>query len=201
MFFSLSSVANVFSAYQTYQRLWRGSEVSERNGSGKTAWLMIALAVFLMGAEEEGGGLDERAALTDMQQQLHERISAFRAEQEYLLFQNAMYGSDSKYLVFSTEKKQVFLKYKNRVLKDVRFKAAGKFRGDAFRPGPLVLTNKTEGKGGRYTLVFGKSLIVQGKRTAAPPDAEATPVISIPQKDLVSIFYALEAGSMAYIEP
>ena len=165
--------------------------------TGKTAWLFIALgALLLMGADG-----DERAALTEARQTLQERITFLRAEQEYLLFRNAMYGADSKYLVFNMNRKQAFLRYKNRLLMDIRFKPAGQFRADALRPGLLVLTKKMEGKGSRYALVFGTSLIVQGKRPPAALQAGDAPVIRLSGKDLLSIFYALEPGSMAYIEP
>jgi hypothetical protein len=154
-----------------------------------------------MGADTGGQDRDERAALRDTQKTLRARIEVLKREQDFLLFQKVMYGSDSKYLIINTKSKAAQLKYKNRVLKDLRFRTSKNFLRKTFRPGMLKLTKKIEGKNDRHTLVFGKSFIVRWKPATVRRKEEDIPIISLKRKELLSVFYALEEGSMAYLVP
>lgn len=168
--------------------------------TGKIIYLVILFSVFLLGADSGSPDRDERGALRKQQVMLRERIEALRNERDYLLFRKTMYCSDSKYLIINIAKRTGQLKYKNRVLKDFRFKTLKNFPAGAFRQGTVALTKKVEGKNGQHALVFGKSFVVQWKRTAVPPEDANIPVVSLSRKNLISIFYAVEEGSMAFIE-
>jgi hypothetical protein len=165
----------------------------------KVTYLFLLFCFFLTGADQGGIERDERAALREQRAKLQRRVDALRREQDFLLFQKAMFSSDSRYLVINPAKKTGQLKYKNRVLKDFRFQTSKNFRNRAPRPGMLTLTKKTEGAKGRHALVFGGSLIVQWKRTAVPKQEAAIPFLSLTRKELQSIFYAVEEGAPAYI--
>jgi hypothetical protein len=167
----------------------------------KKVGLFLLFAVLLMGAD--GGGLegDERDTLRKQDQALQARIEMLRREQDGLLFQKAMCAVDSKYLILNFRENSGQLKFKNRVLTDFRFIRSKNISGDELKTGALVLTKKTEGKGNRAALIFGKSLIIQGKRAAAPPPEADVPFISLTNKEMLSIFSSVEEGALAYIMP
>ncbi len=168
---------------------------------GKTACLlMLFSAVFLMGAEAENPGQDELAALRNQQSALRTRIEVLKHEQDYLLFRQAMYLSDSKYLVMNITARKGQLNYKNRILKEFKFRLSRNFGSGSIPSGMVVLTKKTEGKKDRKTLLFGSSFLMQGKGTAVPRMAEDVAVISVTRKDISPIYYALEVGAAAYLE-
>jgi hypothetical protein len=152
-----------------------------------------------MGADGSNAGLDERTALQDQRRILSERLARLQREEDFLLFQKAMYVSDSKYLVINTREKTGQLKYKNRVLKDLRFTPSQQMSRDAFKPGKLVLTRKAEGKRDRHALIFGNTLVIQWKRDVVPQREKKIPVFSLKRKEMLSIFFSLEEGSLAYI--
>jgi hypothetical protein len=147
------------------------------------------------GAQEQ----DERAALQKQQQALHEQVATLKAEQDFLLFQKTMFAADSKYLVLNMTDRTGQLKYKNRVLKGFRFALSKKFAGSALQPGMLVLTKKSGAKSGRHALLFGTSLIIQRKGAAVPKKEAGIPVLSLPKKEMQSVFFAVEEGALAYI--
>ena len=167
---------------------------------GKITCLVIMLSVLLMGAVETGPGQDDEAALRKQQAALQVRIESLRKEQDFLLFQKAMYRSDSKYLVINITSRTGQLRYKNRLLKEFKFRLSKVFRSGSSRSGAVVLTNKVENKKGRSALVFGESFLMHWRGAAVPPKAPDVAVMSLNKKDLASIFYALEQGAMAYLQ-
>lgn len=124
-----------------------------------------------------------------------------KREQDFLLFQKEMYASDSKYLVLNLAKKSGQLKYKDRVLKGFRFTPAKNFDGHALEPGALILTKKTGGKNNRFALIFGNALIVRWTRTAVLREGENIPTLLLRERDILSVFSAVEEGARAYIVP
>ncbi|HEY6010457.1 MAG TPA: hypothetical protein VIX18_03220, partial [Nitrospirota bacterium] len=94
--------------------------------NNRTIGLIICLlALFLAGADNSGGqAADERTQLRHQRDALRKRVESLRNEQDFLLFQNEMYASDSKYLVINVPAKTGRLMYRNRVLKDFRFGTA-----------------------------------------------------------------------------
>jgi hypothetical protein len=152
-----------------------------------------------MGADGGSEGPDERAALQDQQKMLSRRLATLQQDEDFLLFQKAMYVSDSKYLVLKAREKTGQLMYKNRVLKDLHFSASQKISASTFKPGKLVLTNKVEGKNARNVLIFGNAVIIQWKRDVVPQREKKIPVLSLKKKEMLSVFYALEVGSLAYV--
>ncbi len=161
--------------------------------------LLLLLSIFLTGADKGDPDRGERAALRDQRRALHARIESLRREQDYLLFQKMMYENDSKYLILDIKKKTGHLSYKNRVLKDFRFQTSKNFPSRSLRPGMLTLTEKIEGKKDRHALAFGKSLIVRWKLSAVPKQQADIPSLSLARKDLLSVFYAVEDGALAYV--
>jgi len=171
-----------------------------RNGTNSlAAGILIAMAVFFMGADGEGTGADDQANLQQQQKSLQERVEVLKLEQDFLLFQKAMYSTDSKYLLLDTKEKKGRLKYKNRVLKDFTYLTSQNFPGERLKQGKFVLTKKQEGKRDRHALVFGNALIIQWKRANVPPQEADIPFISLTKKEMLSIYFALEEGAMLYV--
>jgi len=160
---------------------------------------MVLCSFVLMGAEGGDIAPDERILLEEQTSALQHKISALKSEQDFLLFQKAMYSTDSKYLIIDFKKRTGQLKYKNRVLMDFRFKMPVKFHGYGLRPGMLVITKKEEGKNDQHAMAFGKSFIMQWKRTIVPPEELRIPAIALQKKEMLSIYYALEEGALAYV--
>ena len=159
----------------------------------------LVLSPLFMGADGSNAGVDERTALLEQRKTLIGQLARLKREQDFLLFQKVMYVSDSKYLLLNVRKKTGQLKYKNRVLKDFRFTPAQEITRTAFKPGKLILTKKVEGKRDRNVLIFGNTLVVQWKRDVVPQREKRIPVFSLKRKEMLSVFFALEEGSMAYI--
>jgi hypothetical protein len=165
----------------------------------KAACLLLLVLLFFVGMDGNGQEQDERDDLLEQQQALKEKIDTLRSEQDFLLFEKALYVTDSRYLVINLGAKKGQLKYKNRVLKDFRFTASANLAEDALKTGTLTLTKKREDPGQRHVLLFGKSLVIQWKRPARSPYAANVPRLSLYKRDLQSIFYAVEEGAKAYI--
>jgi hypothetical protein len=165
----------------------------------KAACLLLLLSLFFVSMDGNGQEQNARDELLGQQKVLKEKIETLRREQDFLLFEKALYATDSKYLVINLGSKKGQLKYKNRVLKDFHFTTSANLPEDALKPGTLTLTKKREGSGQRHVLLFGKSLVIQWKRPARPPYAANIPRLSLSKRDLQSIFYAVEEGAKAYI--
>ena len=159
---------------------------------------MLVLSLFLMGADNGDQNGEERGKLLEQQKQLSTRIGKLKREQDYLVFQSAMYASDSKYLIINISKKTGQLKYKNRVLKDFHFKRVSG-RVSRLTRGALTLTQKIEGARQRKLLVFDKSLILQGVNAPEVKLEAGIPRLSLSKKDFRSVYYAVEQGAKAYI--
>jgi len=154
--------------------------------------------MFLMGADivEQNG--DEREKLLEQHKQLSAVIERLTRERDYLVFQRAMYSSDSKYLVLNLSAKTGQLKYKNRVLKDVSFTlVSGRIR--RLKPGALTLSQKIEGPRGRNLLAFGESLVLQGRKAPPIEFGVGIPRYSLSKKDFKSLYSALEPGAKAFL--
>jgi hypothetical protein len=162
-------------------------------------YALLLLSLFLLGADRGGPDNRERTALREERRALHARVERLQREQDYLLFQKTMYENDSKYLILDIKKKTGHLKYKNRVLKDLRFQTSKNFPIRSLRPGMLTLTEKIEGKKDRHALVFGKSLVVRWKRSSVPREQANIPSLSLSRKDLLSVYFAVEDGALAYV--
>jgi len=160
--------------------------------------LWFTLSLFLTGAEGAGRAEDEHDALVKQQRSLQARVAALKQEQDYLQFQKRMYETDSKYLVINSKKKTAQLRYKNRLLKEIRFKAAP---GLKLRPGQAAMTRKVEGKKERHALVFGNAFVIKWKLSEVPLPESSLPSIIMMKKDLLSFYYTAEPGMMVYVSP
>ena len=159
---------------------------------------MLVLSLCLAGICGAEGGDAERKKLLEQKKRLDDRIETLQREQDYLLFQKTMYESDSKYLIINLSAKTGQFKYKNRLLKNLHFKLIS---GHVSRltPGALTLTQKIEGPRERNLLVFGQSLVLQGKYAPATRVGSGIPRFSLSKKDFLSIYYAIESGAKAFI--
>jgi len=165
----------------------------------KAACLFLLLSLLFMGMDGNGQEQNERDELLKQQKVLKEKIETLRREQDFLLFERALYATDSKYLIINLGAKKGQLKYKNRVLKDFRFTASANLADNALKPGTVTLTKKKEDPGQRHVLLFGKSLVILWKPPASSPYAKNIPRISLSKGDFQSIFYAIEEGAKAYL--
>jgi hypothetical protein len=159
--------------------------------------LLLVASLFLMGADNRTQGTDNQAKLLEQQKRLNTKIERLKLEQDYLLFQKMMCASDSKYLVINVRARTGQLKYKNRILRDFHFTSAGHVR--MLKQGALTLTRKIEKPKKRNLLIFGTSLVLQGKRIPAIKLQAGIPRFSLSKKDFLSVFYAVEAGAKAYL--
>ena len=162
-------------------------------------YFLLLVSIFLTGATGGSPGRDEQAALREERRALNRRIENLKREQDYLLFQKTMYENDSKYLVIDIGKKTGHLRYRNRVLKDFKFQTSKNFPVRSLKPGMLTLTEKIEGKRDRHTLVFGKSFTVRWKLSAIPKQQTNVPALILARKDLLSVYFAVENGALAYV--
>jgi hypothetical protein len=158
--------------------------------------LLLALSLFLMGMDGPGTNDVGQDGLAARQQELQKRIEALRSEQDLLLFQKQFSTVDSKYVVLDLARGRGQLKYRSRVFLDFRFKPLPKGMIRTVPRGVQTLTKKIEGNG-RFALVFGPTLVLRTKSAAAP--GRGVPQIIIPPREMRSIFFALEEGSIAYL--
>lgn len=165
----------------------------------KIAKYSISLVVLLLCAAGSAYSqdADERKHLIERQKQLQARIGDLKREQEHLLFRKQMYESDSKYLVLDLSAGRGELRYRNRVLRNFAFSPA---RSHALPSGALVLTAKEEQEGKKRTLLFGNTLVIGTKqKTGGGRKGGQALRVALLRKDMASLYYALDAGSRAYI--
>ena len=163
----------------------------------KAIGALLLIFLFLAGAAGGAGGQEDRAQLLARQKQLTAKIEKLTREQDFLLFQKTMCASDSKYLLINAASKTGQLKYRNRVLKDFRFaSSAGAGR---LKQGMVRVTRKIEESKKRDALLFGDSLVLLGAQAPKEPLARGVPRIRLSKKDFLSVFYAVEIGSLAYV--
>ncbi len=163
------------------------------------ACLFLVLSVFLMGADGGARNGDETATLLESRRMLLQKIETLRREQDYLLFRKAMYEADSKYLVLNVTGRTGQLMYKNRVLKTFPFFPSRRLADGSMLTGKLALTEKVDGKRGRFRMLFGTDLVMQTKQAAAPQRKTKPLALSLAKKDMQSVYSAIEQGALAYI--
>jgi hypothetical protein len=164
----------------------------------KPAVLMLALSLCLAGSCGAEQGDAEQKKLVVQKRKLNARVETLKQEQDYLVFQKTMYESDSKYLIINFAARNMQLKYKNRVLKDVPFKRV-LGRASRLSHGALTLTQKIEGPRERNLLIFGQALVLQGKYAPSTLLEEGIPRMFLSRKDFLSVYYAIESGAKAFI--
>jgi hypothetical protein len=169
-----------------------------KNLKYKPAVLMLALSLCLAGICGAAQGDVEQKKLAEQKKKLNARVETLKREQDYLVFQKTMYESDSKYLIINFAARNMQLKYKNRVLKDVPFRRV-LGRVSRLGRGAVTLTQKIEGPRKRNLLIFGQALILQGKYPPSTQFEEGIPRVFLSRKDFLSVYYAIESGAKAYI--
>ncbi len=168
----------------------------------KSIWLLPFLFLLFSGTDGNAQEADERRQLEEQQKDLGAKIESLKREQDFLLFRKEFYSSDSKYLILHIPAGKGELRYKNRLLKSFSLTPSSKARFHAVPVGPATVTKKVEGRGKRHEIMFGTSFIMQVKPKDTMPslkDRAAPPRLSVSKKDVQSLFYAVEAGSKAYV--
>jgi len=159
--------------------------------------LLLVFSVFLMGMEGTGTGDVGQDSLAARQRELQERIEVLRSEQDQLLFQKQFSTMDSRYLVLDLARGRGQLKYRSRVFLDFTFGPLPKRVIRTIPRGARAVTRKFEESGGRFALSFGKAFILRTNNATAP--GLKIPQLIVSPKEMRSIFFALEEGSLAYI--
>jgi hypothetical protein len=167
--------------------------------SAKNTISLVVLMLLCFAADAQPQEADGRQRLVERKARLQDRIEELKREQDYLLFQKQMYASDSKYLLLDLAAGRGELRYRDRILKNFTFFV---FRAGARKPprGVLTLTAKKETEGRKRTLMFGAALVIETKqKTESRRKGGAALRLALLRKDMASLFYALDAGSLAYI--
>ncbi len=159
--------------------------------------LFLVLSLFLMGMDGTGTGDVEREDLAARQRELRARIATLKSEQDLLFFQKQFSSMDSRYLVIDPALGRGQLKYRSRVFLDFTFKPFSRKSLRTAPRGAQVLTRKIEGTEGRFVLVFGPGFALRTSNATTP--RRGAPQLIVPLREMRSIFFALEEGSLAYI--
>ncbi len=164
----------------------------------KKIWMAVFLAAVFLAANGYGQETGERQDLLRKQKELSEKIESLKREEDFLLFRKTFYESDSKYLILNVAAGTGQLRYKNRVLKGFTLSVPSG-PGDASVRGMITLTKKEERPGGKFALIFGKSLVIRSKFGRVLPQDAHIARFYLSRKDLAAVFYALEEGAKAYV--
>jgi hypothetical protein len=160
---------------------------------------IVLFALLLMGMDGPRRDIDEQRQLEDKSARLAARIEALKKEQDLLLFQRSMAGSDSKYLLLDLSLGTGTFMYRNRVLRTFRVTLSGA-KPNQLRKGRHVLTGKTDGPQGKIALVVQDSFIIHGKNYSGKQRGDKKlPEMVVGRKDLAALYYAVEQGTVLYI--
>jgi hypothetical protein len=164
----------------------------------KSGLAIVFLSLLLMGmdAVPEAG---ERKQLAEKEAQFEARIASLKREQDFLLFQKAFFGSDSKYLVIDLAAGTGTLKYRNRTLRTFGITVPLSLR-QRLREGRYILTAKTDGSAGKRSLVFQDLFAIHGKRySGASAGEKRLPGMTIGSKDIAALYFTVDNGTMMYV--
>ncbi len=161
---------------------------------------MLVLCICSAAGTVHAQAQDEEQELRAKEQQLSEKVAALKSEQEQLLVRKMLYSADSKYLEIDLHAGEGALKYRTRILKSFRFTSKGYLPKPAPEGGILKLTSKVDGSPAKRHLSFNNAALVIESKSAKIRQNGNGFVISIGKKDLAAIYYALEAGSIAYFK-
>lgn len=161
--------------------------------------LILSSAIMLMGMDSAAPEADERTRLLEREAQLTARKASLRKEQEYLVFQKALMGSDSKYLVLDLAAGKGKLLYRNRTLRTFDAAIPASLR-KALQAGRYFVTSKSEGTPKERALIFQDAFAFRGKGFEGMRAGEMRlPVMTLARRDMAAIVYTLDIGSMLYI--
>jgi len=162
-------------------------------------FFLILFSFLLMGMDGPPRGDDELRMIEEKRAQLTVRVEALKDEQDFLLFQRAIAGSDSKYLLLDLSAGTGTLKYRNRILRTFGFTVSAA-RPNQLRKGRYSITRKSDGAPGKMSLAVQDIFIIHGKAYSGRQAGEnGLPGVIVGRKDLAAIYYAVEQGSMLYI--
>ena len=165
----------------------------------KSGLAVVLLSLLLMGMDNAVPEAEERRQLAEKQAQLEARIASLKREQDFLLFQKAFFGSDSKYLVIDLAAGTGTLKYRNRTLRTFGITVPLSLR-HRLREGRYLLTAKNDGTAGKRSLVFQDSFAIHGKGySGASAGEKRLPGMTIGSKDLAALYFAVDNGTMIYV--
>jgi hypothetical protein len=161
--------------------------------------LLIVLSFLLMGMDGPPRENDELRQLEEKRAQLTARIDALKKEQDFLLFQRSIAGSDSKYLLIDLSARTGTLKYRNRVLRTFGFTVSSPGHRQ-IRKGRHILASKSDGSAKKRELVVADAFLIRGKaHSGRSADGKSMASLIIGQKDLAALFFAVDQGTMLFI--
>jgi hypothetical protein len=158
---------------------------------------LLALGVAIMSGAAYAD--DEQDALCEQQHALELRVAALRRDQDYLVFLKRMYETDSKYLVIDLKKNTVQLRYKNRLLKDFAVQGVSPGFAKNAAAGKKAVTKKIEGGKERHALVFADAFVLRWRLSEVPRPESSLPSIVVLKKDLLSFYYTVGPGMLAFV--
>ena len=142
---------------------------------------------------------DEEDVLRGRQAALEAKVASLQREQDYLIFLTRMYETDSKYLIVDIKKKSAQLMYKNRILKDIPLQGISAGFTRKVKAGEKAVTKKIEGAKERHALVFADAFVVKWKLSEVRRPESSLPSIVVFKKDLLSFYYTIGPGMLAYV--
>ena len=160
---------------------------------------IVLFAFLLVGMDGQTREKDEQRRLEEKQAQLATRIDTLKKEQDFLLFQRSIAGSDSKYLIFDLSVGTGTLKYRNRILRifGVTVSPSGQSH---IRKGRHVIAYKSDGSANKKEMVVADEFIIHGKAyVVKSAGGKRLPSLVIKQKDLASLFFVVDKGTMAFV--
>jgi hypothetical protein len=168
--------------------------------SEKSVLAIVLLSFLLMGMDGAPRANDDQQQLEEKLVQLAARIDALKEEQDFLLFQRSIAGSDSKYLLLDLSAGTGTLKYRNRILRTFGFNISSPGHRQ-IRKGRHVLASKSDGSSKHRELVIDDAFVIHGKAySGRSSGGKGMPSLVIGQKDLAALFFVVDKGTLLFIQ-
>ena len=163
--------------------------------------LLLVLCIGPGAAAVHAEARDESADLRVREQQLSKKVRVLRSEQQQLLLRKMLYSADSKYLELDLRTGEGSLRYRARILRTFRFTRQGRYPKPLPEGGIFVMAAKVDGAPAKRMLSFNDAaLVVQGKLAGKGHGGCSGLCLTVGKRDLAAIYFALEAGSFAYMK-
>jgi hypothetical protein len=161
--------------------------------------VIALLALLLMGMDNAPREADDRKHLEETQKRLTVRIEELKREQDFLLFQRAFAGSDSKYLILDISAGTGTLKYRNRILRTFGLSVSSPGHSK-IRKGRHVIGSKTDGSSKKRALIIEDEFLIHGKAYSGRSGGRRSlPSLVIGRNDLAALFFVVDKGTMLFI--
>lgn len=164
--------------------------------------ILSLLALLPAGNTAQAEENAERHQLLARRSQLQETVQRLQQEQTLLLFRKRMYSADSKYLVLDLSSGRGQLWYRSRLLREFPIRSLDRGETNRARPELAAVTDRSPWEKGPRLLVFADRLVLSaGRRSRSEGTPAAADRVTLSRRDMTSLFYALDKGSLAYVLP